>query len=377
MPTESSKIALVIVSDHQVFDLIREQLALFGWSAVQVAALAPALELLCANKWPLIFFGDFGDNESDIADMSVHHHLDRLQPNALLFMLTHQLSVSYSDSPVRKLYKLVPLRTGNTAFVRGQLHHFISTALKRLAEAEDALTFPLPDIQASPIIGCCQAIVEVRRQINESAGTSLPVLLTGERNTGKMLVAHTIHNLRCGDDDVPVLLNWQNESEDFGGPLHGQLPELWRGKKRGTILLLDVNHASEETQATLLRHQCGVDQPMRLIASSPCDLRSLMEQGRFSAALYRQLQQKHHIHLPPLRERREDIKLLIPYFVRKPYVHISVRAWAAISDYPWPGNLAELQSVAVSTAAAAAGVICLDDLSGRIRKDLTAQTATY
>lgn len=371
MPDESTKLALVIVNNSQVFNLVSDQLAHFGWGAVQ--ATAPALELLGAKKWPLIFFSC---DSGDASETPAEHHLDQLQPKALVFMLTHRSAVSYMDSPVRALYKLVNLSAGDEAYIRKRLHQSISTALDRLHEAEEALTFPIPDAQISPIIGRCQAIVEARRQVIECAGTSLPVLLTGERNTGKMLVASTIHNLSCGGDDVPVLLNCQDEGDDFGGPLHRQLPKIWKSKKRGTILLLDINHASKPTQAALLRHKCGTDKPMRLIASSPCDLAPLVEQGHFSQTLYEQLQQTHHIRLPPLRERREDIALLIPYFAEKPYVRISRRAWAAINDYPWPGNLAELHSVAISAAATAAGVICSDDLSDRMRKDLAAKTAT-
>lgn len=373
MPDESTTLALVIVSDRQVFNLVSEGLALFGWGAVQATATAHALEQLGAKKWPLIFFScDSGDaNETSVA-----HHLDQRQAEALVFMLTDRSAVSYMDSPVRALYKLVNLSAGDEAYVRKRLHQSISTALDRLHEAAEALTFPIPGAQSSPLIGRSQAMTEARRQVTECAGTSLPVLLTGERNTGKMLAAGTIHKLSCGGDDVPVLLNCQDEGADFGGPLHRQLPKIWKSKKRGTILLLDVNHASKATQATLLRHQCGAAKTMRLIASSPCDLGPLVEQGRFSQALYDQLRQTHHIQLPPLRERREDIELLIPYFAKKPYVRISRRAWAAINDYAWPGNLAELHNVAISVAATAADVICSDDLSDLMRKDLAAKTPT-
>jgi len=224
------------------------------------------------------------------------------------------------------------------------------------------------------VIGTAPAIKKVFKAIEKVAGTDATVLVTGETGTGKELIARAIHNLSRRKDRVLVKVNCAAipagliESELFGhekGAFTGALSrkigrfELADG---ATIFLDEVGDLPIELQAKLLRvlqegefERLGNPRTMkvdvRVIAATNRDLGKAVQTGGFRSDLYYRLN-VFPIELPPLRERREDIRLLVEYFVQKHAARIGKKIEAipqksldALQAYSWPGNVRELENV--------------------------------
>ena len=215
-------------------------------------------------------------------------------------------------------------------------------------------------------------MLELFETIRQVAEVDIPVLIQGESGTGKELIARAIHNEGSRSDKpfVPVncgaLPEGLLESELFGhvkGAFTGAMRnrkgrfEMARG---GTLFLDEVADLSKMVQAKLLRvlqegtfEQVGGEKTIisdvRIISAANRVLKSEMERGRFRDDLYYRLCVVP-IHLPPLRERKNDIPLLIENFLEKAPIEglrtdgVSKNALSIMVDYPWPGNVRELQS---------------------------------
>ena len=222
------------------------------------------------------------------------------------------------------------------------------------------------------IIGRDVRMQELFETIRELSEVNVPVLIQGESGTGKELVAAAVHNEgpRATKPFVPVncsaLPEGLLESELFGH-VKGAFTGALRDKKGrfdladgGTLFLDEVADLSRVVQAKLLRVlQEGKFEPVggektisvdvRLISAANRDLKREMEKGNFRDDLYYRINVVP-IHLPPLRERKNDIPLLIENFLEKAASEgqisegISKDAISIMIDYPWPGNVRELQS---------------------------------
>jgi PAS domain S-box-containing protein len=223
------------------------------------------------------------------------------------------------------------------------------------------------------IIGRDGKILNIFKQIRDVAAYDYPVHVSGETGTGKELVAAAIHNEspRAGAPFVPIncgaLPEGLIESELFGH-VKGAFSGAIRDKKGrfeladgGTVFLDEVAELSRNMQAKLLRflqegrfERVGGEQTItvnvRVISATNKTLKQEVKQGRFREDLYYRLN-VIPIHLPPLRERRIDIPLLIDHFLQevaeryggKP-LKVSNKALALMLDYRWPGNVRELQN---------------------------------
>lgn len=248
--------------------------------------------------------------------------------------------------------------------------------LKRQVEQENEYLryeAAVQDNQAE-VLGSCEKMRAVMRQVQQVARTDSTVLLTGETGTGKGLIAQTIHRLsdRCKRPMVQVncatLPGALVESELFGREKGAFTGALSRQKGRfeiadGSTLFLDeIAEMSLETQAKLLRvlqegefERLGSSQTIkvdvRLIAATNRDLEQEVQSGRFRRDLYYRLN-VFPIYVPPLRERQEDIPRLVWEFVGefgermgKKMRRISTRDMNALQSYHWPGNIRELRNV--------------------------------
>src|SRR5271157_5450660 len=203
--------------------------------------------------------------------------------------------------------------------------------------------------------------------------TAATVLITGESGTGKELVARAIHQasarkfhplvaIHCGALTETLL-----ESELFGHEKGAFTGAQFRKKGKfeiaegGTIFLDEIGDISLKTQTDLLRvlqereiTRVGGNQPIkvdfRCVAATNKRLETLIEEGKFRPDLFYRLN-VFHIEIPPLRERREDIPLLVDHFVRKfsremnkKITRVSPAAMNALQQYPWPGNVRELEN---------------------------------
>jgi DNA-binding NtrC family response regulator len=234
------------------------------------------------------------------------------------------------------------------------------------------------------IIGQSSAIHEVLVKIEQMAPVSTTVLIQGESGTGKELVAKALHDLspRRGKPFIPVncaaLPDTLLESELFGhekGAFTGAAERrLGRFElaDAGTILLDEIGEVPPSTQVKLLRvlesrtfFRVGGTQPIkvdvRVLASTNRALRESVALGEFREDLYYRLNVLN-IYLPPLRERREDIPLLVRRFIRelasqhdRPFRGITAEALHRLVEAPWPGNVRQLRNLVESMVVLAPG----------------------
>ena len=223
------------------------------------------------------------------------------------------------------------------------------------------------------IIGQDSKMLDIFKQIRDVAGYDYPVHISGETGTGKELVSNAVHNEsgRAGAPFVPIncgaLPEGLIESELFGH-IKGAFSGAIRDKKGrfeladgGTIFLDEVAELSNNMQVKLLRflqegkfERVGGEQTtsvnVRVISATNKELKKAVKQGTFRDDLYYRLN-VIPIRLPPLRDRKIDIPLLVEHFLqeaserynREP-LKISSKAMALMLDYRWPGNVRELQN---------------------------------
>src|SRR5271157_6069821 len=273
-----------------------------------------------------------------------------------------------------------------------ELDRVIGEALKvaRLMR-EPAVVSPLPpddDLPGEAIVGCCPGMQEVYKAIGRVANQSFPVLITGETGTGKELVARAIYQhgpramapflaLNCAAIPENLL-----ESELFGHE-KGAFTDAHRrriGKfeqcNGGTIFLDEISDMPLSLQAKVLRllqeqafERVGGNETIRtdvrLIAATHRDLKGWSAEGKFRPDLHYRLS-VFSIHLPPLRERGEDLPMLVQHYLRRfsrelgrEVREIAPEALERLRSYSWPGNIRELQSVLKQALLRACGTVLL------------------
>jgi DNA-binding NtrC family response regulator len=224
------------------------------------------------------------------------------------------------------------------------------------------------------LIGQSEAVREVLVKIEQMAPVSSTVLIEGESGTGKELVARGLHRLSPRGNrpfiavNVGALPETLLESELFGhekGAFTGAAERrLGRFElaDTGTLFLDEIGEIPPATQVRLLRvleerevTRVGGTQPIavnvRVVAATNRPLRAAVEEGTFRSDLYYRLNVLS-IYLPPLRERREDVPLLVRRFIQefsaqhdRPFHGISADAMELLTEYPWPGNVRELRNL--------------------------------
>src|ERR687892_2142373 len=226
----------------------------------------------------------------------------------------------------------------------------------------------------SGIIGKSPRMKQVFDLIIQAAPSRSTILITGESGTGKELVARAIHTNSQRADRAFVTVNSGNLPPDLlESTLFGHVKGAFTGavypKKglfdladRGSIFFDEIGNVPLETQAKLLRviqerdfmrlggmETIKVD--VRIIAATNVDLRQMMEEGKFREDLFYRLH-VISIQLPPLRDRKDDVPLLVHHFLekygeenRKRDLELAPDALDLLTDYDWPGNVRELENV--------------------------------
>lgn len=224
------------------------------------------------------------------------------------------------------------------------------------------------------IIGNSPVMMRVLNILMELTNSESTVLITGESGTGKELVARAIHNNSRRNDKPFVVVNCGalpenlQESELFGhvmGSFTGAVKDkrgIFLEAQGGTLFLDEIGETSLSTQVKLLRflqngeiRKVGDNKPIyldvRIIVATNKDLDDATKNGSFRKDLFYRLN-VIRIHLPPLRERKEDIPILTNYFVnifsnklKKNPPEISGEAMTLLLEYPWPGNVRELENI--------------------------------
>ena len=249
------------------------------------------------------------------------------------------------------------------------------------------------------IIGESPALREVLDTIRQVAPSSASVLIEGESGTGKELAAHAIHNLSRRHKARFVVVHCAAlspqllESELFGherGAFTGASERRigrFEQANGGTIFLDEIGEIDPNTQVKLLRvmgedhafERVGGNQPLRadarVVAATNKNLEKLVQEGKFRDDLFFRLNVVR-ITMPPLRERKEDIPLLVHGFLRhfckandKPLLDLAPDAMNALLAYNWPGNVRELRTAIEHGVVMATGAkITLRDLPGAVRQ---------
>lgn len=242
------------------------------------------------------------------------------------------------------------------------------------------------------IIGKSAEMQKIFEIVRKAAGSKASVLITGESGVGKELIANALHNLSPRRDNSLIKVHCaalsENllESELFGhekGAFTGAT-SLKRGRfelaNGGTIFLDEIGEIDQNVQIKILRvlqdkrfERVGGEETLevdvRVIAATNRDLEAEIAAGRFREDLYYRLNVVH-IHVPPLRDRRDDIPLLITAFLQefakengKTIEGIDSRARSALYKFDWPGNIRQLRNCLESAVVMSSGpIIKLEDL---------------
>ena len=247
------------------------------------------------------------------------------------------------------------------------------------------------------VIGSSPTMHSVVARLRQIAPTSATVLITGESGTGKELVAKALHNNSPRRYKPFVPLNCAALSENIlESELFGHIRGAFTGADRerkgwfehangGTLFLDEVGDIPLSTQVKLLRAlesgeivRVGTNEPVkvnvRLISATNRDLAEAISSGQFRQDLFHRLKVVS-VKLPPLRSRKEDIPLLIDYFLKefaatheKPVPSVTPAVRKALAAYSWPGNVRELRNVIESMVVIDCdGVLDVDDLTDDIQ----------
>jgi len=241
--------------------------------------------------------------------------------------------------------------------------------------ARDIIKIGIHSLQSPTLRGeLCTRTLSIKAQIDKVAPTDSTVLISGETGTGKELIANAIHKrskraakafIRVNCAAIPASLI---AAELFGyekGAFTGALQRRagrFESAEEGTIFLNEISDLPAETQVALLRvlqerefERVGSSQPIsadvRVIAATNHDLEAAVEAGGFRRDLFYRFN-VFPIHVPSLRERKDDIPILVEYLVEryskragKKISHIKKKTLDLFQSYDWPGNIRELQNV--------------------------------
>jgi DNA-binding NtrC family response regulator len=259
------------------------------------------------------------------------------------------------------------------------LEHFraqVNRAVERsqLQRQNEALREQLVDVSGfEGVIGTSPAMRKVIQTARQVAPSDIPVLITGESGTGKELIARAIHNISRRRKARLVAMNCAGFSptileDELFGHVRGAFtdartdrPGRFEHANHGTLFLDEIGDMPQDMQAKLLRVlengevvRLGSNEPMRvdvrLVSATNKDLDQMIADKLFREDLYFRIKGAT-IHIPPLRERREDIPLLIHYFLQqasekygKPIEGLEPEAQQVLMSYGWPGNVRQLKN---------------------------------
>ncbi|MDO9256928.1 MAG: sigma-54 dependent transcriptional regulator [Bacteroidales bacterium] len=365
------KISILIVDDEES---VRESLNLWftedGFRVECAENAKQALSILESDVFDIILT----DLKMPGMDgLELLQRIKTLNKDSIIIVMTAFATV---DTAVRAL-KEGAFDYVTKPFDPDDLSHLIRNATKQisLAQENETLKKRVDSLESvEDLIGKSEAIKLVLKEVESVAPTNSSVIITGESGTGKELVARAIHanslrkfyplvSVHCGALTESLL-----ESELFGHEKGAFTGALYNRKGRfemadsGTIFLDEIATISQKMQVELLRvletkkfMRVGgnkeISSDFRVICATNRDLKGMVEKGTFREDLYYRLNVMN-IHVPPLRERIEDIPLLVDYFIKKyctsmnkPLITIEPAALKRITGYQFPGNIRELENM--------------------------------
>ncbi|QEP44919.1 nitrogen regulation protein NR(I) [Ectothiorhodospiraceae bacterium BW-2] len=351
--------------------------------------------------------------------------LSRQQPDAIIsdirmpgmngFDLLEQINRQWPEIPVIIMTAHSDLDSAVSSYQGGAFEYLpkpfdvdvaVELANRAIEFRKEQQHTPLPEsFTSAEIIGEAPSMQEVFRAIGRLSGSHITVLINGESGTGKELVAHALHRHSPRSKQPFIAINTAAipkdllESELFGherGAFTGANSTRegrFEQADGGTLFLDEIGDMPAELQTRLLRvlsdgqfYRVGGRQPLRVdvrvIAATHQNLEQRVLEGRFREDLFHRLN-VIRIHIPSLRERREDIPLLIKYFMQQAAEELKVDAKRVnsevlhyLSRLDWPGNVRQLQnSCRWLTVMSPGQEVRLDDLPPELRQQRQTQTA--
>jgi two-component system response regulator AtoC len=378
---------LVIDDEPAITSLVGDVLRDDGWDVTKAESAEQAFELVRDKDWAVVFCDVQLGGANGFTVLKKFK--EELPGTKVVLMTGHGTATGALDATSFGAYDYLLKPFGLDEL------QSLSQALREQVIGAKPRRLRIPYQPDEAVLGRSAAFISVMKQVGRVAGTSLPVLLTGESGTGKEVVASSLHSrstrakqafvaVNCGAISADLI-----ESELFGhvkGSFTGADRDragLWEEANHGTVFLDEITETTPAFQVKLLRalqqgeiRRVGSNQTLRVdvrvIAASNRDVEAEVEAGRFRKDLFYRLNAVS-IVLPPLRERREDILLLAKSFADRVYslspaVKFSVEALELLEQYPWPGNIRELENAVVRAAAICDGTIRVKDLPERVQQ---------
>jgi formate hydrogenlyase transcriptional activator len=369
---------------RQILDLVPQLVAVFGPGSERLYANRIGLDYvgLSLEEWrqtPGTFFSSRSSFiHPDDRERAARTYSDSARPGGSAFEL--ELRLRKRDGTYRWfLARFNPLRDEQGQITRWYL---ASTDIEDRKRAEDKLRSENVALREEidkasmfeEIVGTSPALKSALSRIAKVARSDSTVLITGETGTGKELVARAIHRRSDRASRAFVSVNCAAIPRDLiASELFGHEKGAFTGATQqrlgrfelancGTLFLDEVGELPAETQISLLRvlqehefERVGGTRPIRadvrVIAATNRDLQAAISAGSFRSDLFYRLH-VFPIEIPPLRERREDIPLLVEYFIDryarkagKNIKRVNKKTLELLQSYPWPGNIRELQNV--------------------------------
>lgn len=394
MPSDEKNKVLVVEDEELMRNILRELLEAENYDVLTADNAENALQIFSENSIEATITDI---KMSGMDGLELLDNLKAIDEHALVIIITAYSSVDSAISALRKgAYDYV-----TKPFVNEDLLQTVKNAIrtKALFNENRALKRELDTRSTfSRIIGKSEALESVFRIVEKVASTNASVLIQGESGTGKELIARSIHDqsprsadpflgVNCGALPAELL-----ESELFGHVkgsftgAHSDRAGLFRSAESGSLFLDEIGEMPLPLQVKLLRalqeqevRPVGASQSYafeaRIIAATNKDLEQEVSEGKFREDLFYRLN-VIEINIPPLRQRREDIPLLVRHFLAKaaaaqdqPRKDINSEAMIALANYRWPGNVRELQNAIERAFILSDAEIELEHLTNRIRSE--------
>ncbi len=361
---------LIIDDESFICENVERILSDEGYQVCSAATGAQAREVVLANDIDLALL----DLNLGIEDgIDVLKALKEIDPDLLVIIITGYGSV---ESAVDAL-KLGAYHYMKKPFKADALRVIVKLALQTQTLKREVRNLKRADNclpGRSPMIGKSKPFRDVIDQVREIARIPSTVLITGESGTGKELVARAIHDISDHHEAAFVAINCASipaallESELFGHEkgaftnASGRKIGLFEEADHGTIFLDEIGDMDLSMQVKLLRvlqertiRRVGgvkdIDIDVRIVAATNRNLLDKISDGTFREDLYYRIN-VFPIHIPPLRERREDISIVASYFLDtfsrsfgRAFKSLSPEATLLMEEYSWPGNIRELRNV--------------------------------
>ncbi|WP_343606297.1 sigma-54 dependent transcriptional regulator [Fluviicola sp.] len=393
---------LVVDDSPEMLELLQRQLKGMQFITFQASNVPDAIDVLKHTSVDLLIT-DL--QMPEVNGMQLVHYVKEHYPELPVLVVTGYPSISGAVEAVKSGvidYLVKP-------FTQSELHQSVENCLsknrkeKHRKQEQENLDNPSP-FAVLGMIGRSESMKRLAEIIQLIRNNTVTTLISGESGTGKELVARAIHysgqrskapfiSVNCGAIPENLL-----ESELFGflkGSFTGAMENrtgFFQAANTGTIFLDEIGNASHNVQSRLLRVLQEKEITMigsskaqkidvRIIAATNADLQQMVRQGTFREDLYYRLNVVN-IEMPPLRDRKDDIPLLVHFFLRKHGSEfertpvISQQALAILIRHGWPGNVRELENVIQRALIMGRGNIDVKDLSDYLKIDAPKNTVS-